>query len=333
MWVADGAMAREVGPRYLRPPVIELFIEPDEAGLRLDVVLVRRVPGMSRAKAREMVASGDVRVNGRRARKGDRLAPGDRIVLARPPAPKDGPALPDPQLPLSVVYEDPWIVVVDKPAGVPSHPLREAETGTIASALVARYPEMAGVGYRLREPGLLHRLDTGTSGLMLAARDETTFHALRTALRNGQIDKRYIALVEGRVEAPRTIALPIASHPRDPRRVVIRDGVAGARPARTEILRADPIGVYTRIEVRATHATRHQVRAHLAAVGHPVVGDALYGGSAFAGLGRHFLHASHLVFEHPHLGTTLRLSSPLPRELLAVLEAARGGERRGEPCA
>jgi 23S rRNA pseudouridine1911/1915/1917 synthase len=119
------------------------------------------------------------------------------------------------------------------------------------------------------------------------------------------------------------IDLPIAPHPRDPRRVVTIDGVKGARPARSEVLEARPIGVYTKVEVRATHATRHQVRAHLAAIGHPLVGDALYGGSALPGLARHFLHASRIQLEHPHDGAPMRVSSPLPRDLLAALDAAR----------
>ena len=299
--------------------MIELEVAPDEAGLRLDVVLVRRVPGMSRAKAREMVESGEIRVNGRTPRKGLRLAPGDQVVLARPPAPTDFHAESDPALPLAIVHEDAWLVVVDKPAGVPSHPLREHERGTIANALVARYPEMSGVGYRLREPGILHRLDTDTSGLMVAARDEVTFDALREALRAGEIDKRYIALVDGRVLAPQLIELPIAPHPKDPRRVVAVEGARGARPARTEILSAEVRGAYTRVEVRARHATRHQVRAHLAAIGHPLVGDTLYGGSSLPGLSRHFLHASRIELAHPQHGRPMRWTSPLPPELHRAL--------------
>lgn len=303
--------------------MIELDIEAGEAGLRLDVVLVRRVPGMSRAKAREMVEEGAIRVNGKSPRKGLRLTPGDHVVLARAPAPSDFAAHPDPKLVLAIVHEDPWLVVVDKPAGIPSHPLREHELGTVASALVARFPEMCSVGYRLREPGILHRLDTDTSGLMIAARDELTFDSLRDALRAGRIDKRYIALVDGHVAGARTIDLPIAPHPRDPRRVVTLDGIRGSRPASTEIVRAEPIGVYTRIEARAPHATRHQIRAHLAAIGHPLVGDALYGGSAMPGLTRHFLHASKVVLEHPHDRSAMRWVSSLPRDLGAALESAR----------
>lgn len=303
--------------------MIELEVEPDEAGLRLDVVLVRRVPGMSRARAREMVEAGVIRVNGRSPRKGLRMTPGDHVVLARAPAPTDFHALPDPRFELTILYEDPWLVVVDKPAGVASHPLRENELGTVASALVARYPEMSGVGYRNREPGILHRLDTDTSGLLVAARDELVFERLRNALRTGAIDKRYLALVEGHVAAPQAIDLPIGPHPRDPRRVVTVPGVKGSKPAYTEITRAEPIGVYTKVEVAASHATRHQVRAHMAAVGHPLVGDSLYGGSAMPGLSRHFLHASKIALQHPHDERPMRWSSALPPDLMSALDAAR----------
>src|SRR5690606_28159645 len=163
-----------------------------------------------------------------------------------------------------------------------------------------------------------HRLDTDTSGLLLAARDELTFETLRAALKEGRIDKRYIALVDGRVSAPRTIDLAIAPHPRDPRRVVTlepdqAERVKGARPALTEIVRAEPIGVYTKVEVAASHATRHQVRAHLAAIGHPLVGDALYGRSALPGLSRHFLLASRIGFDPPPAGCANPLPSPLRR--------------------
>lgn len=303
--------------------MIELDIEASEAGLRLDVVLVRRVPGMSRAKARAMVEAGEIHVNGRRPRKGLRLSAGDRVMLARPPTPTDFHALPDATTPLALLHEDDWIVAVDKPAGVPSHPLREREIGTIASALVARYPEMSGVGYRLREPGILHRLDTDTSGVLLAARDENTFQTLREALRNGEIDKRYSALVEGHLLEPTIVELPIAPHPRDPRRVCTVPGARGARQSRTEVLSVEPIGVFTLVEVRASTATRHQVRAHMAALGHPLVGDPLYGGSVIPGLARHFLHASRITFAHPHDGRTMRLESPLPRELAALLRKVR----------
>lgn len=279
---------------------------------------------MSRAKARAMVEAGEIHVNGRRPRKGLRLSPGDRVMLSRAPNPTDFHALPDSVVRLDVLHEDPWLVVIDKPAGMASHPLRERELGTVASGLVAKYPEMSGVGYRLREPGILHRLDTDTSGVLLAARDELTFQKLREALRSGEIDKRYRALVEGHLLEPTSVELPIAPHPKDPRRVCTVPGARGSRHALTDVIKVQPMGVFTLVEISASTATRHQVRAHMAALGHPLVGDPLYKNSVVPGLSRHFLHASHIGFSHPHDGRQMRVESELPRELAALIRKTRG---------
>ncbi len=296
-----------------------------DAGARLDIVLVRRVPGLSRAKARTLSEDGAVRVNGRRARKGAVVVAGDVVTLAVSP-PVSLAALPDASLSLRILHEDAHLVVLDKDAGAPSHPLRPDELGTVANALVARYPEMAGVGYGPREPGLVHRLDTDTSGVLLAARDAETFARLREALRVGAIHKRYRALVEGALVAPTTLDYPLATHPRDARRVFAcveeRDAVRlRARDAATHIVEAEPIGAFSRVRVEAPVAGRHQIRAHLAAAGHPLAGDRLYGGPAVAGLTRHFLHADTLRLEHPVTGATLHVEAPLPAELEAALAA------------
>ena len=278
-------------------------IQSDEEGLRLDVVLVRRVPAMSRKKARDMVEGGEVRVNDRPTRKGGRMVKGDRVTLARAPSRSEFAARPDGSMDLHVVHEDDFVVLIDKPAGVPSHPLREDEVGTVASALVARYPEMALVGYAAREPGILHRLDTDTSGLMIAARDEETFEHLRSDLRALRIDKRYRALVEGELE-PREIDRPIAPVPGDARRV-----------------RAH--GRFREVEVCARAATRHQIRAHLASIGRPLAGDVLYGGPLIPGLGRHFLHASEIRLVHPRTGAKQTWRSALPRDLEDAISRVR----------
>ncbi len=246
------------------------------------------------------------------------------------PAPTDFAALPDPALALHIVYEDGALVAVDKAPGVPSHPLRPDEVGTVANALVARYPEMAGIGWSPREPGLVHRLDTDTSGLLLAARTPAAFERMRDALRAGRIDKRYLALCAGRVVAPQIIDLPLANHPRDARRVVACITEADIarlrpRPAETEVLRVERVGDLSLVEVRAKSARRHQVRAHLAALGHALAGDTLYGGPDVTGLERHFLHASALEVVHPTTGAPLHLAAELPADLRAVLDAVRGG--------
>ena len=182
--------------------VAELEIEEGDAGERVDVLLARRVPDLSRAKAKALIEEGAVRVDGRRVKKSYTVAVGDRVTLGSIAGPVDFYAAPDPDLPLVVLAETEGYVVVDKAAGVPSHPLREGELGTLAGALVARYPEMRDVGYSKREPGILHRLDNDTSGVMLAARDQVTFEVLRQQLQAGEIEKRYLARCQGIVPAP-----------------------------------------------------------------------------------------------------------------------------------
>lgn len=306
--------------------MLELAIDDREGGVRLDVVLVRRIDGMTRAKARKMIEAGLVRLNGHRVRKGVRLAAGDRLELDELPRPTDFSPQPAPELPLAVVHEDSDLVVVDKPAGWATHPLRPYERATLANALLARYPEMEHVGYALREPGILHRLDNDTSGLVLAARSQAAFERLRDSLRAGAIEKRYLALVDGDATHLTSVDFPIAPHPTDPRRVHVCVDEAdrrlpAARPARTEILSARALTNTTLLEVGASVAVRHQIRAHLTSVGHPLVGDWLYGGSQVEDLPRHFLHASLLGLSHPTTGAELRLTSKLPADLAAAVAA------------
>ncbi|MGE0784970.1 MAG: pseudouridine synthase [Sandaracinaceae bacterium] len=308
------------------PPGALLTIDEPDDGSRLDVVLVRRVHGMSRARARRLIQQGQVLLNGRAASKGDRLSAGDEVRLSELPTPTDFDPLADDGA-LAVAYEDAHLVIVDKPAGIPTHPLRPDETATLANRLLARYPEMRGVGYQRREPGILHRLDNDTSGLLIAARTAEAFDALLALLKDGAIDKGYQALVDGSL-APRRIDHPIAKHPSDPRRVhVCVDGldrrIVASRPAVTEIERTSLIGERTLAFASAERAVRHQVRAHLASIGHPLVGDWLYGGTLIDGLGRHFLHAYRIAFVHPFGGAQVDVEVPLPVELAALVEDAR----------
>ncbi|MGB5192786.1 MAG: RluA family pseudouridine synthase [Polyangiales bacterium] len=294
----------------------ELEVTEEDAGERVDVVLARRVPNLSRAAAKALLAAGLARVDGRAVRKSHLLTLGDRVVVDSLPSLADFHAAPDPNLPLEVLRETNEYVIVDKASGVPSHPLRQGELGTLAGALVARYPEMRGVGYSKREPGLLHRLDIDTSGVILAARNEEAFDRLRAQLKGGEIEKRYLARVVGEVIAPRVIEASIANDPRNPRRVRVCTDPReikrlGAKPAITEVLMSSPAARGSLVEVRANHAHRHQIRAHLASIGHPLLGDALYGGPTLEGARHHLLHASEIVVD----GETIRSSDWRYRDL------------------
>jgi len=290
--------------------VPELEIEEGDAGQRIDVLLARRVPELSRAKAKALIGEGVVRVDGRRVKKSYALVVGDRVTVGRVPGPVDFYAAPDPNLALVVLAETEGYVVVDKAAGVPSHPLKEGELGTLAGALVARYPETREVGYSKREPGIVHRLDNDTSGVMLAARDQATFEALREQLQAGEIEKRYLARCQGMVAAPIIIDTPIANDPRDRRKVracidpreIKR---LRAQPATTEVLASTPAQHGSLIEVRANNARRHQIRAHLASIGHPLLGDALYGGPPLEPPNQHLLHALSIK-----IGTLSTITTP-----------------------
>ena len=280
----------------------ELEIGEGDAGERLDVLLARHAEGVSRASAKALIAEGLVRIDGRRAKKSQRLRLGERVTLDRLPDAWDFPARPDPKLVLRVLHETDDYVIVDKPAGVPSHPLREDELGSVAGALVARYPEMREVGYRKREPGILHRLDTHTSGVLLAARTPESFTRLRELLRAGAIEKRYLARCMGVVAAPQVIETPIANDPQNAKRVrACADPREikrlNAQAARTEILSSAPAPLGSLVEVRANHARRHQIRVHLASIGHPLVGDTLYGAPRTEAAPHHLLHASSITID------------------------------------
>lgn len=313
-----------------------LTVTPEHAGKRLDRFLVDAVPELSRARVRTMMEQGLVRVNGRRARKGDAVSAGATVELLGPTPPRDFTPVASPDSTLLVRYEDEALAVVEKPAGVPTHPLKPEESGTLANAIVARYPETAAIGFAKREPGLLHRLDTDTSGLVIVARTPEAFESLRAASREGRVTKRYLALVEGRVAAAGRVDYPLVPHRKDPKRVEavtpnvrLRAGTKTHeahtmyRPLRVyRLAGAGATGEFTLIEVEVKTAFRHQVRAHLAAVGHPLLGDVLYRGPAVPegmGLTRHFLHASEVILPHPTTGKELRVTSPLPADLEAAL--------------
>ena len=220
---------------------------------------------------------------------------------------------------LTVLYEDEALIFVDKPARVPSHPLQPGETGTVANALVARYPELAAVGDDPREAGLCHRLDVETSGVLLAARTPEAWKTVREAFDARRVDKRYLALVSGPLADEGEIELPLM-HSGDHVRPAL---AGGGREAHSKFRVVARAGLCSLVEVQILTGVLHQVRAHLAAVGAPVWNDAQYGGTADPSLDRFFLHAAKLSLAHPVTGMTVSVESPLPEELKRTL-AARG---------
>jgi 23S rRNA pseudouridine1911/1915/1917 synthase len=210
---------------------------------------------------------------------------------------------------------------------MPSHPLEPGEKGTAANALVGRFPELARIGPAAREGGLVHRLDTDTSGLLLAARTEAAHAMLRAQFSARTVEKGYLALVAGEIHAGGEIALPLLHDPRDPRRMQAASDPDyaqehGARPAVTRFLPLERRSGFTLLDVEIATGVMHQIRAHLSFIGHPLAGDALYGGPHVAGLSRHFLHAARLAFAHPD-GSRARFESPLPPDLADALTSLK----------
>jgi 23S rRNA pseudouridine1911/1915/1917 synthase len=294
-----------------------ITVTPEFSGKRVDHWLRAILPAWSRAARAELIARGGVRLDGRALRKGDVLNAGDRVAVL---AERGADAAEDPALSLCVVYEDAALVAIDKPAGIPSHALRVSERGTIASALLARYPEMRGIGHSALEAGLLHRLDTDTSGILLAARNAASFERLSALHARGAFQKQYLALVAGQPDGSRFGRAYLRANQRTVR--VELEPFEGSKAIDTELVSAKAFGAWSLVCVQVVLAGRHQVRAHLARLGHAIAGDAQYGGVALPGLTRHFLHASQVIVPHPQDDARLVLSAPLPPDLQAPLRAA-----------
>lgn len=292
-----------------------LKVDTTAAGKRIDLV-VGEALGLSRARVKALFEDGAVRINNKKAKKGLMVAVGDALEVDVPEAQASAAAMADSKLELRVLHEDDALVFVDKAAGVPVQPLQPGEQGTVANALVAKYPEMSVVGDDPREAGLCHRLDIETSGVVLAARTRAAWEKMRAAFSEDRaVEKKYLALVKGPLADEGTIDVPLA-HAGD--HVVA--GVSDGRPAITEFSVRARRGSYALVDVKLVTGVLHQVRAHLAAVGAPIVGDKLYGGVEEPGLSRFFLHAVSLGVRHPTTGEFLRVESPLPPELAKVLD-------------
>jgi 23S rRNA pseudouridine1911/1915/1917 synthase len=304
---------------------MKLVVAAADAGKRLDVWLTAQLPGRSRRAVKTVIEGGHVRVGGKKARAGVVVRAGDTVELAVvPPTAEDLRPTPE-AAPLEIVYQDDALVAIAKPAGMASHPLRAGELGTAASALVARFPELARVGADPREAGLAHRLDAETSGVLLAARNQDVWHTLREAFHEHRVVKRYLALCSGKADVGQTgrVDAPIAHDGADRRRVLVcaDDEQAVKRQAKSahttwRVVRR--VGDLYWVSAEAETGRMHQVRAHLAFAGLPLAGDPLYGAGVLSPLGRHVLHAAELELDHPVTRARLRIVAPPPPDVAAL---------------
>ena len=287
----------------------------DEGDTRLDKYVCARVPELSRTRVQKLIAAGNITVNGQPAKPGLRLNPGDRIDIDIPPAPPR--ELKPEAIPLKIIYEDDDLLVVDKPAGLTVHPAPGHPAHTLVNAILAHFPHLADIGDSLR-PGVVHRLDKDTSGVMLVAKNQAAQADLARQFKSHSVTKAYLALVKGRLEPENgIIEADIGRDPHNRKKMAV---VAAGREARTEYRVIKYIGGYTLLEIMPETGRTHQIRVHLAAIGFPVVGDKVYGVES-PHLSRQFLHASRLGFKLPSSGEYVEFESKLPPDLEKALEA------------
>jgi 23S rRNA pseudouridine1911/1915/1917 synthase len=292
-------------------------------GERLDSALARLF-GLSRTRAAELISDGSVLVGGRPAAKSDRVPAGEWLDVTLPPPPVTAQPPPEPVPGLTVVYEDADIVVVDKPPGVAAHPTPGWTGPTVLQGLLAAGHSIATSGAAERQ-GIVHRLDAATSGLMVLAKSERAYSALKRAFRDREVDKIYHALVQGHPDPLRgTVDAPIGRHPSGDGRFAV---VAGGRPSVTHYDTLEAFRAASLAEIILETGRTHQIRVHMAAIRHPCVGDRLYGAdpvlAAHLGLTRQWLHAVRLGFAHPADGRRVEFASEYPADLAHALEVLR----------
>ena len=315
--------------------MIQTITVPDDADdLRIDRFLVS-VIALSRSQIQRLIKDGCVLVAGKAAKANQAVKPGQDISIEVPELVE---AAPKPEaLPLPIVYQDRDLIVVDKPAGMVVHPAAGHESGTLVNALLHHVDDLSGIGGEKR-PGIVHRLDKGTSGLMVVAKHDKAHEELARQFAEREVEKEYLALVWGEVMAGRRIDAPIGRDPNNRKKMASESApesnrMRRTRAAVTRIVRAEHFGRMLTMAQVAIHTGRtHQIRVHLSAIGHPIVGDALYGGvhrrvagdlRAVTHLDRPFLHAAHLVFAHPEDGRKMEFMSALPEDLQKVLDELR----------
>jgi 23S rRNA pseudouridine1911/1915/1917 synthase len=308
--------------------VTVLTVEPASAGARLDRWLSERLTELSRARLQALIRGGLVRVDGTVEKAAHRLRAGERVEVEVPPAAEE--TLAPESVPLAIVYEDDHVLVVDKPAGMVVHPGAGRSVGTLAAALLAHAPTTAGVGGP-RRPGIVHRLDKDTSGLLVVAKTQAAYDDLVEQLAARTVTRRYLAVVHGRVRADEGVVdAPIGRHPRDRVKMAIRPAGRGKR-AVTRYRVLERFARFTLLEVRLETGRTHQIRVHLASLGHPVVGDDVYGTPRTRPpipLDGYALHATTLAFVHPAFRKVTECTAPLPARIERLLLHLRDDRSR-----
>lgn len=301
-------------------------VPPESAGARLDHFLVT-VCAVSRSQIQRLINDGRVAVDGRPAKSNRALKAGQQVLFDVPEPVEASPKAE--ALPLPILYQDADLIVVNKPAGMVVHPAAGHATGTLVNALLHHVDDLSGIGGEKR-PGIVHRLDRGTSGLMVVAKHDLAHEDLAGQFHDREVEKEYIALAWGRVQAGRRIDAPIGRDPGDRKKMSAR--ARRSREAVTRIVRTEALGPVTLAHVAIYTGRTHQIRVHLSAIGHPVVGDVVYGGvrrrvpgdlRAITHLERPFLHAARLAFNHPTDKRRMEFASELPEDLQRVLDELR----------
>jgi 23S rRNA pseudouridine1911/1915/1917 synthase len=297
-----------------------LTAAPEDAGLRLDAFLAQRLPDLSRSRIQQLLEQGCILVEGKPGKKNRRLTPGERILLDLPePAEAD----PEPEeIPLDILFEDADLLVINKPKGMVVHPAPGHESGTLVNALLHHCGDsLSGIG-GVKRPGIVHRLDKDTSGLMLAAKTDRAHASLAAQLGDHSLHRVYAALLIGTPRpAEGVVDLPVGRHPRDRKKMAA--GVPGGRSAVTHYRVLESFPGYSYAECVLETGRTHQIRVHMASLGHPVAGDPLYGGKCALPLSSQCLHAREICFRHPVTGEDMTFSCPLPPEFSAVLQKLR----------
>ena len=313
-------------------PTHTITVPDDSDGLRLDRFLVSLMPEQSRSQIQRLIKQGHVRVAGREAKANQPVKSGQEIIVDTP-EPVDAVPLPE-ALPLPILYQDHDLIVIDKPAGMVVHPAAGHATGTLVNALLHYVDDLSGIGGEKR-PGIVHRLDRGTSGLMVVAKHDSAHEELARQFAAREVEKEYIGLVWGEVMAGRRIDAAIGRDPSNRKKMssAVSKRMRRSREAVTRIVRAEHFGRTLTLANVAIHTGRtHQIRVHLSTIGHPIVGDALYGGvhrrvpgdlRAVTHLDRPFLHAARLAFTHPDDERRMEFTSELPADLQRVVDELR----------